>query len=212
VRQTGAVGTHEIQVLLHEYGLVLVFGFVGLQALGAPLPGTTALIAAALYAGTTHGLPIVGIVVTGAVAAVVGTSLGFAIGRWRGEQLLLAVGRRLRQSPERVQRLRAEFAAHASGWIFVGRFISGVRNVTGLLAGASGMPFRRFVPVAAAAATVWALVNALEYYWFGHALASAETWLQIVLMFLGLAWLVLSVRLLRRRALRRLQGATAELD
>jgi membrane protein DedA with SNARE-associated domain len=37
---------HEIHHLLHEYGLGMVFAVVALQALGAPLPGTTVLIAA----------------------------------------------------------------------------------------------------------------------------------------------------------------------
>jgi hypothetical protein len=42
------VGSHEIQHLLHEYGCLLVFVAVGLQTFGLPVPGTTALIAAAL--------------------------------------------------------------------------------------------------------------------------------------------------------------------
>jgi membrane protein DedA with SNARE-associated domain len=37
-------------------------------------------------------------------------------------------------------------------WPFIGRFISGLRNVTGLLAGASGMTLKRFLPVSTAAA------------------------------------------------------------
>jgi membrane protein DedA with SNARE-associated domain len=190
----------------------MVFVFVALQALGAPLPGTTALVAAALYAGTTHGLPILGIIATGAVAALIGTCLAFAVGGWRGEELLLLVGRWLRQPPERIQRLRAEFALHATAWVFVGRFITGIRNVSGLLAGASGYPFARFAPVAAAAAIAWATINALEYYWFGHALAGANTWVQVLLILAGLAWLFVSFRLLRRRALRRLQDAPAKAD
>ena len=53
--------------------------------------------------------------------------------------------------------------------------------------------------------------NSLEYDWFGRALAAADTWLQIVLVLVGLAWLVFSFRLLRRRARRRLdQAAGAE--
>jgi membrane protein DedA with SNARE-associated domain len=201
------VSSNEIQHLLHEYGCVLVFVIVGLQALGAPLPGTTALIAAALYAATNHGLPIVGVIAAGALGALAGTCIGYAVGRWGGERLLLRVAARFRQTPERVQALRAEFAAHGGAWIFLGRFVSGLRNVTGLLAGASGMPARRFLPFAAAAATVWALISALEYYWFGHALAQADTWLQIVLVCAGLAWLVVSFSLLRRHASRRLSGA-----
>ena len=200
-----AVGSHELQQLLHEYGCALVFAVVALQAAGVPLPGTTALIVAALYAATAHGLPIAGVIVAGALGALVGTSVGFALGRWRGEQVLFAVGRRLRQPPERVQALRSEFAQRGGVWLFVGRFITGLRNVTGLLAGASGMPTVRFLPLCAAAATVWAIVCSLEYYWFGHALASADTWLQIVLICAGIAWLLVSFDVLRRRALRRLQ-------
>ncbi len=200
------MSSHEIQHLLHEYGLALVFAVVGLQALGVPLPGTTALIAAALYAATSHGLPIVGVIAAGALGALIGTCAGFAIGRWGGEKVLLQIGRRLRQSPERVQLLRGEFAAHGSTWLFVGRFVSGLRNITGLLAGASGMPATRFLPLSAAAALVWAMVSALEYYWFGHALAGAGTWLQIVLVCAGVTWTLFSLNLLRRKAVQRLQG------
>ncbi len=194
-----------ITQLLHQYGLLLVFAIVALQAAGAPLPGTTALIAAALYAATAHGLPIAGVIAAGALGALTGTTAGFALGRWGGESLLLAIGARLRQDPERVQRLRREFAAHGAGWLLVGRFISGARNVCGLVAGASAMPLRTFLPLSAAAATVWALVNGLEYYWFGHALTGASTWVQILLVGAGVAWALLTVRLLRRRALRRIQ-------
>ena len=201
------MSSHEIANLLQQYGCGLVFTVVALQAAGAPLPGTTALIAAAVYAATSHGLPIVGVIAAGASGALTGTSAGFALGRWGGERLVERAGKRLRQAPERVAALRAEFAAHGAGVLFFGRFITGLRNVTGLLAGASGMPVRRFLPLSAAAATVWALINGLEYYWFGHALAGADTWVQVVLICAGIASLLVSLIVLRRRALRRLAAS-----
>jgi membrane protein DedA with SNARE-associated domain len=199
------VSGHEIQQLLHDYGLGVVFLVVALQAVGAPLPGTTVLIAAAVYASTSQGLPITGVIAAGAAGALAGTTAGFAIGRWRGERILVWVGARLRQSPDRVQRIRREFADHGRGWLFFGRFISGVRNVTGLLAGGSAMPFKRFLPVSAAAALAWAAINSLEYYWFGRALAGAATWVQVLLVAAGILWLAFSFRVLRRRAIRRLR-------
>jgi membrane protein DedA with SNARE-associated domain len=201
------VSGHEIHQLLNEYGLGVVFLAVAAQALGAPIPGTTVLVAAALYAGTSHGLPIAGVIAAGVLGAVCGTTAGYALGRWRGEPLLLWVARRLRQSPARVHRLRREFAEHGAAWLFVGRFITGVRNVSGLLAGASGMRFDRFLAVSTAAAVAWAVINALEYYFFGNALAAASTWLQVALVAAGIAWMAVSVNLLRRRALRRLQSS-----
>jgi membrane protein DedA with SNARE-associated domain len=69
------------------------------------------------------------------------------------------------------------------------------------------MSLHRFLPISAAAALAWALINALEYYWFGHALLGASTWVQVVLVIAGLAWLLISFSLLRRRALRHLRQA-----
>jgi len=196
------VGSLDVQHLVHEYGCLLVFVAVALQALGLPVPGTTVLIAAALYAAAENGLPIVGVVAAGGLGALAGTTVEFGVGRYGGERLLLRLGTRLRQSPDRVQRLRREFAAHGMAWLFIGRFISGLRNVTGLLAGASGMTLKRFLPVSAAAALAWALLNALGYYWFGHAVVGASMWVRIGMVGVGLVWLAVSVLLLRRRALR----------
>ena len=94
-----SVGSQEITQLLHEYGCVTVFTVVALQAVGCPLPGTTVLVAAALYASTAHGLSIAGVIAAGALGALCGTMAGFALGRRGGEPLLHAIGRRLRQSP-----------------------------------------------------------------------------------------------------------------
>ena len=196
------MGSLDVQHLVHEYGCLLVFVAVALQALGLPVPGTTVLIAAALYAAAENGLPIVGVVAAGGLGALAGTTVAFGVGRYGGERLLLRLGTRLRQSPDRVQQLRREFAAHGMAWLFIGRFISGLRNVTGLLAGASGMTLKRFLPVSAAAALAWALLNALGYYWFGHAVVGASMWVRIGMVGVGLVWLAVSVLLLRRRALR----------
>ena len=201
------MGAHEIHHLVREYGILLVFLAVALQAMGPPVPGTTVLIAAAVYAAT-GGLPLPGVIAAGALGALVGTTVGYGVGRWGGERLLLGVGARVRQNPERVQQLRRAFAAHGGVWLLVGRFFTGGRNLMGLLAGSSGMAMRRFLPISAAAALAWTLLNALEYYYFGHALLAAGTWLKVVLVCGGIAWMVLSFGLLRRRALQHLQAAS----
>lgn len=206
------MGAHEIDHLVREYGGLLVFVVVALQAFCLPLPGTTALIAAAVYAAAGHGLPISGVIAAGALGALTGTAAGYAVGRLGGERLLLRLGGRFRQTPERVQMLRSTFATRGAVWVFIGRFISGLRNATGLVAGSSGMPLRRFLPVSAAAALAWASLNALEYYWFGHALLGAGTWVRVVLIAAGVLWLVISLGLLRRRALRELQTTVAATE
>ena len=43
---------HLVHELIHAYGLVTVAVIVGLECVGVPLPGETALLGAAMYAGT----------------------------------------------------------------------------------------------------------------------------------------------------------------
>jgi membrane protein DedA with SNARE-associated domain len=191
------VSSHEITVLIHDYGLIVVFLAAGLQAVGFPVPGGTALVIAGIDASTKHGLPLVGVIVAGAVGALVGTTGGWVVGRWRGEVALVRLGRLLRQRPERVQQLRERFASRGLFSIFLARFITGARNVAGLVAGASGMAFTSFFLVSAAAATAWSAIITLEYYFAGHAILGAPTWLQILLVIVGIIATIVSFRFLR---------------
>ena len=191
------VSSHEITRLIHEYGLIVVFLAAGLQAMGWPVPGGTALVAAGIDASTKHGLPLAGVIVFGALGALIGTTIGFGLGRWRGERILLRLGRLFRRKPERVQQLRRRFQEHALAPVFIARFITGARNVAGLVSGASGMRFPGFFFVSAAACFVWATVITLEYYFAGHAILGAPTWLQILLIVVGIIATILSFRLLR---------------
>jgi len=66
--------------LLGRFGYGAVFGFVAIESLGIPVPGETMLVAAALYAGASHQLSIEVIIITAAVAAIIGDNIGFWIG------------------------------------------------------------------------------------------------------------------------------------
>jgi membrane protein DedA with SNARE-associated domain len=191
------VSSHEITHLIHAYGLIVVFLAAGLQAIGFPIPGGTALVAAGIDASTKRGLPLAGVISAGAAGALIGTTIGFGIGRWRGEPILIRLGRLFRQKPERVQHLREQFQRHALAPVFIARFITGARNVAGLVAGASGLRFPGFFLVSGAAAIAWASLITLEYYFAGHAILGAPTWLQILLIIVGVIATILSFRLLR---------------
>ncbi len=83
---------HFIAHLIHVYGLLTVAAIVGLECAGIPLPGETALLAAAVYAGTKHDLNIVAVILTTASAAIVGRMIGYVIGREYGYWVLLRYG------------------------------------------------------------------------------------------------------------------------
>jgi membrane-associated protein len=190
------VSSHEITQLIGDFGLIAVFLATGLQAMGFPVPGGTALVIAGVDASSKNGLPLAGVIAAGALGAIFGGTVGFAAGRWRGEPVLLRIGRVFRQQPERVQELRGQFQRNAIAPLFIARFVTGLRNVAGLAAGASGVPLGRFLAVSAVAAWAWSALIALEYYFAGHAILGAPTWLQIVLLIVGVVATIVSLRFL----------------
>jgi len=88
-----------ISGLVANYGYVLVFFLVGLESLGIPLPGETALVSAAAYAALGH-LSIALVIVAAAAGAIVGDNAGYWIGRKGGRAFVLHYGRRLRLNEE----------------------------------------------------------------------------------------------------------------
>jgi membrane protein DedA with SNARE-associated domain len=191
------VSSHEITQLIHEFGLIAVFLAAGLQAMGFPVPGGTALVIAGIDASSKNGLPLAGVIAAGALGAIFGGTAGFAVGRWRGEPALLRIGRLFRQQPQRVQELRSQFQRNAIAPLFIARFVTGLRNIAGLAAGASGVRLGVFLAVSTVAAVAWSALITLEYYFAGHAILGAPTWLQIVLIIVGLVATIVSFRFLR---------------
>jgi membrane protein DedA with SNARE-associated domain len=164
------------------YGYFAVAVFVGLESLGIPLPGESILIAAALYAGSTHRLNIVAVAAVAAVAAVVGDNIGYAIGRRGGMRLLKRYGHYVRLTEPRLTVGLYLFQRHGGKVVFFGRFVSVLRTYAAFLAGASRMSWRRFVVANTAGGVIWAAVCAIGAY----ALGSAATGLGTMSTFIGI--------------------------
>ncbi len=178
---------------------MFVFGITALQSAGVPVPGTSALIAAALYAGSTHRLAVLGVILAALLGAAIGSGGGFGLGRWGGWTLLTRYGHLVRLTPNRLMMGRYLFREHGGKVVFFGRFISGLRTWSAFLAGANRMPVGRFTFFAATSAALWALSNGLGYYWFGQALSRASTLVNVVLIGLFVASFAVSAVYLRRR-------------
>ena len=84
---TGYCETSSVTGFVRDYGLLIVFLAVGLETSGLPLPGETALVAAAVLASQGH-FSVVSVIVVGAVAAILGDNLGYWLGRWLGRGFL----------------------------------------------------------------------------------------------------------------------------
>ena len=158
--------------LLLDYGLFLLFVLVGLESMGIPLPGETALIAASVLASQGH-YSIVWVIVLAAAGAIVGDNAGYWIGRKGGRALLRKIPY-LRDYFERVlPPAERFFERHGAKAVFFGRFISILRVTAAWLAGISHMPWWRFLFWNAVGGIIWATIFGVVSYYSGRAAADA---------------------------------------
>jgi membrane protein DedA with SNARE-associated domain len=190
--------------LVQSYGYYAVFALIVLESLGIPLPGESALIAAALYAGTTHHLNIAALAAVAATAAVIGDNAGYWIGKTGGRRLAERYGRYVRLTRTRLKVGRYLFARHGVTVVFFGRFVAVLRTYAAFLAGLSRMRWSRFLLANAAGGVLWSGIYAFGAYALGSAASSIGATITIV----GLAVtgvLTAATIVIGRRSMQRLE-------
>jgi membrane protein DedA with SNARE-associated domain len=198
------MSTALITHLLQSYGYLALFLLVGLESVGLPLPGETALLAAALYAGSTGHLNIVAVGVVAAAAAIVGDNGGYWFGRHPGPWLVRRLGRFAGLDAGMLKVGRYLFDRHGRTVVFAGRFVTVLRSTAAFLAGLNGMRWARFAAANAAGGVAWAGGWATAAYFLGSAAARAGTVIAITGMAAtGLLTAVLAVAM--KRSMRRLR-------
>ncbi|MEU5785588.1 DedA family protein [Micromonospora lupini] len=180
---------------------LLVAGVIGVESMGVPLPGEIVLVSSALLAATGVVEPE-WVATAAAAGAIVGDSIGYAVGRRGGRPLLARLARRFPRhlGPAQLARAEQSFARHGVWAVFFGRFVALLRILAGPLAGALHVPYRRFLVANAAGGLVWAFGTTYLLFTVGRA---AEHWLKDI-SWAGLVLAVLaglgSTWWLRRRA------------
>src|SRR3989442_6876359 len=144
--------------LVASYGYVVLFFLVGLESLGVPLPGETALVTAAALAAGGH-LSIYAVVATAVAAAIIGDNGGYWIGRAGGIPLLRRYGRFIHLNESHLERARRFFERHGPKTVFIGRFIALLRTWAAVLAGAGRIAYRSLLALYPAGAACLGLLG-----------------------------------------------------
>ncbi|MFF3071286.1 DedA family protein [Kitasatospora sp. NPDC057904] len=140
--------------LLDHYGYLAVALLVLLDNCVIPVPGQTILVLACVYAGTGH-LDFAAVLVIAFVAATLGNSLGYLIGSTGGRAFVHRWGRYVLLTPARMERADGFFATHGGKVVAVARFVDGLRQTNGIIAGTTEMPWRRFAVFNVIGAALW---------------------------------------------------------
>ncbi len=192
---------HTLEPTLNHYGYLAVAGLVLLEDFGVPVPGETVLILGAVYAGTGR-LNIVLVALLGFLAAVTGDNIGFAIGHLGGRRLVERYGRYILLTPERLDRATGFFERRGASIIIVARFIEGLRQANGIIAGTTGMHWARFLLFNAIGAALWVALWASVGYLSGNHITSIYHTVTRYDLYFAVAVGVVLVGLIARRVLR----------
>jgi membrane protein DedA with SNARE-associated domain len=193
---------HSLEPTLNHYGYLAVFALIMLEDFGVPVPGETVLILAAVYAGAGR-LNIALVALFGFMGAVIGDNIGFAIGHFGGRALVERFGRYIFLTPERLDKTTEFFERHGGKIIVVARFVEGLRQANGIIAGTSGMHWAKFLAFNALGAALWVGVWTAIGYFSGSHITSIYNTATRYSTYLAIAVGIVLVALLTRWLLRR---------
>jgi membrane protein DedA with SNARE-associated domain len=188
-----------VQPLLERYGYAAAAVATLVEGVGIPTPGQTLLIAGALEAAERR-MNIALLLFAVAAGAIAGNSIGYAIGRWGGRLVL----NKLRVDPQRQQHLDDLFKRRGGFVVLFGRFVDGIRQLNGILAGTLKMPWWKFTAYNVAGAVLWTGSWGLATYYFGKRIHSVAGFFHhhrpLLIALSAAALLALLIYLVRSRA------------
>jgi membrane protein DedA with SNARE-associated domain len=91
----------------------------------------------------------------GFIAAIIGDNIGFAIGHFGGRALALRWGKYVFLTEERLDKAQGFFDRRGAIVITFARFVEGLRQANGIIAGITGMHWLRFLVFNALGAALW---------------------------------------------------------
>jgi membrane protein DedA with SNARE-associated domain len=159
---------------LAHYGYWAIALLLLLENIGVPVvPGELALIAGAVLAGTGRaGLNVVVVGLIAVVTCFVGAEIGYGIGRLGGRALVLRYGRYAFVREHHLDRAEAAVSRYGGLLVVLARFIVGLREFNGIIAGITGMRWRRFLAYNGIGAAVWVTVWVSAGYLAGDHIAT----------------------------------------
>jgi membrane protein DedA with SNARE-associated domain len=156
-----------VHPLLLRYGYWAAAVAVLVEGFGIPMPGQTLLIAGSVEAAEGR-MNIIWLLLLVTASAVLGNSIGYAIGCWAGRFVL----NKLKVNPQRQQSLEELFSRRGGFVILFGRFVDGLRQLNGIVSGMMKMPWWSFTGYNVAGALLWTGSWGLGSYYLGRRIHS----------------------------------------
>ena len=178
--------------------LLVIMGIIFIETglLFPFLPGDSLIFTAALLSSSLM-IPLPVLVVAIAVAAILGDTVGYAIGKRFGRRLFKPDARILKtRYLEKADEFFAKYGPHS---LVLARFVPLVRTFVPPVVGMSRMPYRRFILWNAIGGISWALLLCLAGYFLGQIPVIANNVDVIAVIIVALSVIPIVIAVIRER-------------
>jgi len=159
---------------LDHYGYGAIALLLLLENIGVPvIPGELAMIGGAIFAGTGRaGLNVVVVGVVAVAAAIAGAEIGYLIGKFAGRELILHYGKWVLIKPHHLDRAEAIVSRYGGIVVVIARYIVGLREANGIIAGVTQMRWLTFAWFNVLGACAWVATWVSVGYLAGDAIST----------------------------------------
>jgi membrane-associated protein len=190
---------HLLSTLLSGwYGYAALFAIVFSETgllVGFFLPGDSLLFTVGVVAGAGH-LDIVLVNVLLMMAAILGDSTGFLLGRQTGPRIFSRPDSRLFKQ-EYVLRTNAFYAKYGGKTIIFARFVPIVRTFAAFVAGVGKMPYSKFLPYSVCGGTGWIFSMTMAGYYLGRFQIIRSNFEKVILLIIVISLLPTIIEVIR---------------
>lgn len=189
--------------LANQYGpwiyallFLVVFAETGLVVTPF-LPGDSLLFATGALAAT-GALDLWGITSTLALAAILGDSTNYWVGRFAGPKVF----KREKSwffNPEHLQRTHAFYEKHGGKTVIIARFVPIIRTFAPFVAGIGRMQYLRFLSFSAVGTLLWVPPLSAAGFFFGNLPVVKQNFSLVIFAIIGLSLLPMVVGFVRQR-------------
>ena len=131
------------------------------------LPGDSLLFVAGAIAASGAGLNVHMVVITLVVAAVLGNSVNYGIGRWLGGTFFRDRGSKW-LNPAHLEKAHAFYERHGGKAVVISRFLPIVRTYVPFVAGMAAMSAKTYTAYNVAGGVLWVGLLTYAGYFFGN--------------------------------------------
>jgi membrane protein DedA with SNARE-associated domain/rhodanese-related sulfurtransferase len=146
--------THELVLLITEYGVLVVFISVLVEQIGLPIPAIPTLIVAGALS-VAGKLAAVELFAAALIACAIADSLWYVAGRVYGSSVMKALCRVSLTPDSCVSQTQSRFERWGVNALLVAKFVPGLSIIAPPLAGATRIGWLRFLLFATAGGVLW---------------------------------------------------------